>query len=168
MDSLHSLFNIQKELDQKIIVTHGLENEVFIRQKCMALTVEMAELANETRIFKYWSLKGPSAREVILEEYVDSLHFLLSIGLEIKVDQQQLTAELHMDTKQGEEDLFAAFEDMFAGIQQFSQAQQEHDYKQLFQAFLDLGQVLQFSWPQIKEAYLQKNRINHQRQEQGY
>ena len=47
----------------------------------MALLVER-ELANETRSFKFWSTKGPSANEIILEEYVDSIHFLLSLLIE--------------------------------------------------------------------------------------
>ena len=44
--------------------------------------MEIAELANETRCFKFWSNKGPSAKNTILEEYADCLHFLLTIGLD--------------------------------------------------------------------------------------
>ncbi len=52
---------------------------MYLLKRDLALTIELAELANETRCFKYWSSKGPSEREVILEEFVDSIHFLLSL-----------------------------------------------------------------------------------------
>jgi len=78
--NLQQLFTMQKELDHFIEKTQKIERDVF-KEKGLALMVELAELANETRCFKFWSTKGPSAREVILEEYVDSIHFILSLGL---------------------------------------------------------------------------------------
>ena len=78
--NLQQLFTMQKELDDFIEQTQNIQQDVF-QEKGLALLVELAELANETRCFKFWSTKGPSAREVILEEYVDSIHFILSLGL---------------------------------------------------------------------------------------
>lgn len=39
--------------------------------------MEFGELANETRCFKYWSIKPMSDKEVILEEYIDCLFMIL-------------------------------------------------------------------------------------------
>jgi dimeric dUTPase (all-alpha-NTP-PPase superfamily) len=39
--------------------------------------VEIGELANATRCFKYWSLKGPEPKEKILDEIADVIHFWL-------------------------------------------------------------------------------------------
>ncbi|RKJ02748.1 dUTPase, partial [Butyricicoccus sp. 1XD8-22] len=75
------LFTMQQALDAFIENNRDIQRDVFI-EKGLALTIELAELANETRCFKYWSSKGPSEREVILEEFVDSIHFLLSLGNE--------------------------------------------------------------------------------------
>ena len=80
--NLQKLFAMQDILDQKIRKEHGLERADLFNDKILALYVEVAELANETRCFKYWSHKPSSPREVILEEYVDGFHFLLSLGLE--------------------------------------------------------------------------------------
>jgi dimeric dUTPase (all-alpha-NTP-PPase superfamily) len=41
-------------------------------------------------------------------------------------------------------------------------------YDLIFSGFLGLGQMLGFTWEQIEAAYLQKNAINHERQESGY
>jgi dimeric dUTPase (all-alpha-NTP-PPase superfamily) len=38
----------------------------------------------------------------------------------------------------------------------------------LFAAYLNLGEMLGFTEEQIEQAYFEKNKINHQRQEVGY
>ena len=65
-------------------------NRKIVKRKMLALLVEIGELANETRCFKYWSNKPASEREVILEEYVDGLHFILSIGIDLGIDKNFL------------------------------------------------------------------------------
>src|SRR5688500_20051556 len=57
------------------------KTDVF-REKCLALLVELGELANETRCFKFRSKKPRNDDSVLLEEYVDNRHFRLSLGLE--------------------------------------------------------------------------------------
>ena len=74
------LSEMQEVLDDRIIKEHQLEDKNLEENKIFALLVEISELANETRCFKHWSKKGPSEESVILEEYVDSLHFFLSIA----------------------------------------------------------------------------------------
>ncbi|MBO1914929.1 dUTP diphosphatase, partial [Microvirga sp. 3-52] len=66
---LTKLFEMQTELDA-FIQKQRVTNENVFQSKGLALLVELAELANETRSFKFWSTKGPSDIEVILEEYV--------------------------------------------------------------------------------------------------
>ena len=74
------MFASQKELDMKIDYEHGLKNEEVFNKKVMSLIVEICELANEIKFFKFWSYKKPSPKEKILDEYSDCIHFLLSIG----------------------------------------------------------------------------------------
>src|SRR5699024_10145097 len=76
------LFEKQIELDAYITNNHDLSESNLFEQKILALFVELGELANETRCFKFWSMKECNAKSVILEEYVDNIHFLLSFGLE--------------------------------------------------------------------------------------
>ena len=70
---LTPLFALQEALDQEIALAHDVTYETTFPRRLMALLVELGEFANETRCFKYWSVKGPSPKEVILDEYADKL-----------------------------------------------------------------------------------------------
>ena len=76
LTSLQSMFTMQAKLDCKIMESHNLgETDEIIRAKVLALYVELGELANETRCFKYWSLKPPSSKAAMLEEICRCLTF---------------------------------------------------------------------------------------------
>ena len=86
------LYKKQEELDRYILdkkSLHGSDRLEITGKKVTALMVEAAELANELRSFKYWSDKGPNVREA-KEEYVDCLHFVLSIGNDLFNDTDEI------------------------------------------------------------------------------
>lgn len=163
--NIQSLFAIQQKLDQKILETHQLHEQDLVPAKILALQVELGELANETRCFKFWSLKSASSKEVILEEYVDILHFALSIGLDKGYDQQ---LPLESVEDHGFSSQIEAFSQVYASTVRFAQEESYGNYKDVFQGLIQLGALLGFSQQEIEEAYLEKNRINHTRQEEGY
>ncbi len=159
---IKELFRIQKHLDDKILMEHGLEGENLLQPKTLALLVELGELANETRCFKYWSKKGPSPKAVILEEYVDCLHFILSIGL------HEGYTDLELEEREAKLTETALFLDIYNKTNQLQKTSTLEGYVDLFQHFLALGKKMGFSWAEISEAYLKKNEVNHQRQANGY
>ncbi|RXI98499.1 dUTPase [Anaerobacillus alkaliphilus] len=157
------MFQMQKELDDRIRKEHGLMDEDLIDKKILAFQVELAELANETRCFKYWSLKPPSDRAVILEEYVDGLHFLLSIGLETST-----TNVLDESFNQEKVSLTDQFATLFEVTSQFRKTKSEKQLSILFQQYIYLGSLLHFTILEIETAYVGKNEVNHERQDKGY
>ena len=157
-----TLFEIQKELDEKIQRKHNLQRENLITRKILAFQVELGELANETRCFKFWSLKPPSTRSVIIEEYVDGLHFLLSLGLEIDSRFESLQPD------ERAHDLCDQFQQVYRLTAHFEMFIDTDHYKKLFAAFLELGHQLGLTDQEITGAYLLKNQVNHERQQQGY
>ncbi|TDL82055.1 dUTP diphosphatase [Peribacillus frigoritolerans] len=157
------LFEMQNDLDSKIEKQHGLEEEPLLEKKILALLVEVGELANETRCFKFWSLKHPAEASVILEEYVDGIHFILSLGIEIGV-----TDGVEFDLAADENSLTAHFVLVYEKIAQFEKSRSEAHYLELFRQYLLLGEALGFSPEEIEAAYVKKNEVNHDRQKQGY
>lgn len=160
--NLDKLFKLQHNLDERILKEHNLHEESLCSKKILALQVEISELANETRCFKFWSTKKASEKEVILEEYVDCLHFILSIGLEKDFHNIDICIKnLHCD-------LCEQFMNFFINITDFIICASKGNYLTLFQNFLSLGLTLGFTEEDIENAYYKKNNVNHQRQDEGY
>lgn len=160
--NLHELFQMQNTLDKRIELEHNLKGIPLLLKKILSLQVELGELANETRCFKFWSTKDPSSNDVILEEYVDCLHFILSIGIEKNFE------DITLNTKYITYELYEQFLNLYINISDFINSSSIDNYKSIFQNFLSLGKNLGFSEEDIENAYLYKNNINHERQDNGY
>jgi len=204
---LTKLFKAQKELDERIVKEKGLEGQDLLDKKILALQVELGELANEWRGFKFWSNDqdprdwAPNEKDIcescngepifienskivgqckncdgcgvhfhnpLLEEYVDCLHFILSIGLEIKEIQNKPVENFNYYSFKNPFGITQAFTDLMREFPLTVIDDEEGLYIRLFCEFIGLGEMLGFTWEEVEQAYLSKNKINHERQEQGY
>ncbi|WP_342443764.1 dUTP diphosphatase [Lysinibacillus sp. FSL K6-0075] len=155
--------------------------------KLLALQVELGECANEWRGFKKWSKDqeprtkvpvtawGEPYNNPLLEEYVDCLHFILSIGLELGANKWMKLSEYPVANENGS--ITLQFLDVHSKtlkvveeiIRMESAPAEIRDlYTQAFESFLQLGAKLGFTWEQVEEAYYAKNKVNHARQANGY
>jgi dimeric dUTPase (all-alpha-NTP-PPase superfamily) len=159
------LFLVQAQLDERIKREHNLSGSQLLDKKILALLVELGELANETRCFKFWSKKGPAQSNIILEEYVDALHFLLSIGLEIEADTSFIVDNGKLVSSTTSEEKFLK---LYADIPKLQGDRSFQHYDALFHCFLQLGDSLGFTLSDIETSYYKKNEINHKRQDEGY
>lgn len=169
------LFETQRILDERIEKEHPLiDGEDRLSKKLLALQVELGELANEWRGFKFWSNDqeprtnrfAPGVADSynynpLLEEYVDCLHFILSIGLEIDRNDFEYLSDhdykAHDITNQ-----FMRTMDYAIGLRE------DDYYADLLYSFIYLGEMLGFTWEQVVDAYYAKNQVNHERQNTGY
>ena len=186
--NLNELFKIQAELDKRIVEEHNLQGVDLLDKKILALQVELGELANEWRGFKFWSKDQEPRVEVtesntncgecfynnvgknpLLEEYVDCLHFILSIGLELEYNKFEFEY-LHEGNFRvfTETDTIRQFTETFQAIGGLITNGDLESYEHLFLYLIGLGRHMGFTWEQIEQAYLDKNKINHERQERGY
>ncbi|RKQ29928.1 dUTP diphosphatase [Oceanobacillus halophilus] len=156
------LFTMQRQLDKYIEENHDLSNTNLFEHKYLALLVELGELANETRCFKFWSNKPRNESNIILEEYVDGIHFILSLGLEkgYRFKSKKLDETTKTETEQ--------FNEVFDACTTFKKSASKENYESLFSTYLQLGQLLGFSELDIQNAYYKKNEINYERQDKGY
>lgn len=175
--NLEKLFETQAYLDDKIERQHGLVGEGLVEKKILALLVEVGECANEWRGFKFWSkdqeprtkaLKHPAMMEEdkeyynpLLEEYVDGLHFILSIGNDLGYQPIYVIPSRC-------EDITEQFNQLFWKICRLNKFASKGNYLDVFSLFIGLGEILGFTLEQIENAYFEKNKVNHQRQAQGY
>ncbi|HEY4552142.1 MAG TPA: dUTP diphosphatase [Bacillaceae bacterium] len=162
--TIQEWFEMQHKLDQYIENEHGLQEADLAERKILALLVELGELANETRCFKFWSKKPASDTGVILEEFVDGVHFILSIGLELGFSDRDIS----ILSSEANEDLVQSFLKMYHLADKLRESKSLQDYEELFRHYFILGQSLGFTIDDVQEAYRKKNEVNYQRQQDGY
>lgn len=174
--NLAKLFETQKELRNRIAYN---ESDRF-NKLVLALLVELGECANEWRGFKFWS-KNQSPRtkatrnvammeedkiyyNPLLEEYVDGLHFLLELGIELGEE------EITVDSDYTEGTPNETFVKLYKQIADLLFCDfPEGEYEEVFNLYVGLGELqLGFTWEEVEAAYFEKNAVNHRRQDDGY
>lgn len=164
--NFEKLFEIQAGLDEHIIQEKGLERQDLLDKKILALQVELGELAQEVQDeWKFWKLDFKRNTKKILEEYVDCLHFVLSIGLE---HQEYLEPIEYQDYIKENDNITEQFHQVFKSVSDYEWYRDETNYYEMACQVLGLGEMLGFTEEQIEQAYLEKNKINHERQNTGY
>jgi dimeric dUTPase (all-alpha-NTP-PPase superfamily) len=172
---LKELFKTQRKLDEKIIENHNLHGRDLFSRKIAAFVVEMSEMANEIRFFKYWSNKGPSLKETILEEYIDSLHFLLSIGNEIEEiynlgeSIKNFEYEPYLNYKDFTDNFIEIIREI-CKLEYYSDSKMMswQLYIEVMNMLLGWGNKLGFGFKEIETGYYKKNEINFKRQDSNY
>ncbi|KXZ17912.1 dUTPase [Bacillus nakamurai] len=189
--NLQKMFEMQKELDDRIIKEKGLEGQDLVPNTYVALDTELAEFANEGRWFKHWSndreprnhcklcqlIETPHiCQNPLLEEYVDCLHFFLSIAVKKGwEDAMSLPEEAFNEMKKNgfEGGLSGVFLEMkWVLLNSYMTKDKRHKKTSFMVAwglFLSIGTIgFGFTLEQIEAAYMDKNAVNHQRQQEGY
>ncbi|WP_432701997.1 dUTP diphosphatase [Lysinibacillus sphaericus] len=119
--------------------------------------------------YECWSCKGLGIEGTVkenplLEEYVDCLHFILTIGLEIGVEEEIDWDDITTD----ELNITRQFLEITERILELDQWENKDSWEELFEEFYLLGKLLGFTWEQVEDAYYAKNEVNHERQITGY
>ena len=162
MIDLTNLYKKQAELDQRIADNHGVTYATTRERRILALLVEIGELANATRCFKYWSNKSSEPRDIVLDEYADGLHFFLSLGIDIKSKKMTYNYTKRSDN------LTKQILETYRLSSIFYKKQDEASYIKAFQAFINIVPLLKERWPAIEKAYYKKLGENYSRQDNNY
>lgn len=159
---LKDLYLKQAELDKTIAENHNVDYPSTQKRRSLALLVELGELANTTRCFKFWSNKGPESKERILDEYADGLHFILSLGIAIGVKETAYHIE------DDDLDLTDALLLAYDSINEFIKDNSIKNYFTAMYSYLLILYKLGFTYEEAHEAYLKKLDVNYKRQETNY
>ena len=94
--TLEHFLDMQQELDDRIMIEklkvepNNENHRKLLNRELLALMVEVAELSNSLKTFKYWSNKPGEPMERVIEEYVDVLFFWLSIVNALEFSTQDI------------------------------------------------------------------------------
>ena len=162
LEQINKIREMQRVLDERILSGLGIEPKEIALEKHLALKTELFELINEIESFKWW--KKNKGKEHILEEGCDVLHFLLSLANDneiefIDVDTNTDMIDMEMNELLGIMDSLTL--DMFI----------EKDYTGLNFLLKLLSIVLHkkgYNANDLYNAYISKNKVNHERQDNNY
>jgi len=163
--NISDIFEAQKATDTLIHANKGLNTGDTFEKRVAALLVELGETLNELPAeFKFWSEKS-NQRQKALIEYADSLHFLVSLGIDLGIEKAELR---EIDNDKPIERQFIELSNMASLLVMEDIVSNKHVWHSLFSAFIRLGDELGFTWNEVYDAYFEKNKVNHARQENGY
>ena len=164
LEQLKELLEVQRVLDEAILKEHGnVYDEKIAEQMKIALFVELGELMNEMPTkFKSWKKTAKDNREAALVEYVDALHFALSLTNHSKAqgefdDYYESYSDLvHLDYSWV---LYSIMNECF---------DETSNLNMILGHLFILGNKLGFTWDEIYKAYKAKNQVNYERLANGY
>lgn len=154
--NLTEIFEMQAALDQSIMEAHKVAKRDVRTKRIVALLVEISEFANEYAPFKYWKKNKKINMDFVLEEFVDGIHFLTSLALEVKLDPN---IKAIIQSENQTEQLAATFEAVIALNTDFTKEKLLLAYG----LYLGNAQLLKISEKQVLKHYIAKNKINYQR-----
>lgn len=170
LQQLGEMLKMQMELDTDIIAAKEMP-EYPIYSIRLALIVEVCEMLQEMpTVFKYWKDSAVDNREKALEEYVDVIHFALSLTnyageLRAAIKDTKLLQSIY------------GYDSIRIGSEQRTTYNVYNEinylistlaYRRMLLPVFRLGRILGFTWNEIYDGYMNKNKINHERLNCGY
>lgn len=145
----NDVFKANKELDE--MFNNTFPDSEMVKKNKLELLVEIGELANETRYFKYWSNK-PIDIDLVKGEYADciiiTLYFFNIMG--ISLDDEFKTIEQY--------DKIDIFGRLYKLASEFYYNDDKDIIKEIFVTIINLGYLIGFNNQDIIEACF--NKIN--------
>lgn len=87
MEELKKIYKRNKELDHIFMSKYEKSEPMYFEKNCIEFLVEFGEFVNETKCFKYWSIKKPKMEDVY-EEFADCITMILTMYyvLDLEID----------------------------------------------------------------------------------
>ena len=156
-----NIYKITRYLDGLFESRYSNDKEI-IRKNKLELLVEFGELANETRCFKYWSIKQTGEKEKVLEEYIDCLFMVLyfcnitGVSLDEKFP------------KSNDDDIIETFLNLYNYSSCFDKIPSKDDVKKVLVELDHLAKLLDFTIEDLERVTKIKNDIIDNRFNNGY
>lgn len=152
-----------KQLDKIYFDKYNESESKYYEKNCLGLIVELGELANESKCFKYWTVKKPNM-ENLLEEYADCLSMLLCLFNYFEIDTLEV-----MDIEMSD-DILLVFNEIIRMCTILMEKEEvtENILKKIFTYLLHIGKLLNLSDKNILDACYKKILKNEERLKTDY
>lgn len=155
----NKIYENNKRLD--LIFYEKYPNEDIFKKNSIEFLVELGEFLNETKIFKYWSIKKPE-KEKVLEEYADNITICLTFFRELNMDLEK--SYPHLETK----DTIEIANYLYEKVSQVMHHSNIDLLSDIFGNLLYLGNLLGILEEEIINAVKEKHKIIEMRLNSNY
>lgn len=162
----------QEELDSNIRKQHNISADEWLEDlhtnHLIATKNEIAEVHNEMfDKWKYWKKKDVS-KKLILEEAVDVIHFLHLLINKYQSEPENCVTFINQQIESLAATLDKKKPNYTKMMNRMDNLRTLEDYLCCYSILLILLDSYEFKLEDIETAYDIKNKINHQRQQEGY
>lgn len=128
------------------------KNEVLnvqrLNQKILAFLHDLGIVAEDSRCYSFWEKKEPVNHQQLLENYMDGLTMLMSIGYELKIDSIKNHTEIPPRI-----DIYSLFFKIYHSILKVQSHYSSEDYQNTIDDYFTLGFQLGIHVDEILDSY---------------
>ena len=147
-----------KKLDEEFNSKYQENEPEFYEKNCIELLVEIGEFINETKCFKYWSIKSPN-KEKMLEELADCLNMIFYFYGLLNLDITDFTnTKIEKNRLKQINHIYNLSTNLFNNLN-------EQDIKNIFVNLLDFAYSLDIQEEELLEKLEEKHQITYNRLE---
>ena len=147
-----------KKLDKEFNSKYQENEPEFYKKNCIELLVEIGEFINETKCFKYWSIKSPN-KEKMLEELADCLNMIFYFYGLLNLDITDFTnTKIEKNRLKQINHIYNLSTNLFNNLN-------EQDIKNIFVNLLDFAYSLDIQEEELLEKLEEKHQIIYNRLE---
>ena len=155
----NEIYQNNKKLDKMFQEKYCNDHELY-EKNVIEFLVELGEFVNETKVFKYWTIKKPD-KEKMLEEYADTITMCLTFMREFQISEIKDSYE-HENTK----DIICLIDYLYVLIANLYD--KPFDIQRIFGNLLYLGELLKLDEDEVIKAINKKHKIIKNRLESDY
>lgn len=147
-----------KKLDKEFNSKYQEKEPELYEKNCIELLVEIGEFINETKYFKYWSIKSPN-KEKMVEELADCLNMIFYFYGLLNLDITDFTnTKIEKNRLKQINHIYNLSTNLFNNLN-------EKDIKNIFINLLDFAYSLDIQEEEILEKLEEKHQIIYNRLE---
>ena len=130
------------------VAKNEILNTTRINQKILSFLHDLSEVALESRCYLFWEKEEPVNHQQLLENYLEGLTMLMSIGYELRIDSIKNHTEIPENLE-----LYSLFFKIYQSILNVQKQYSSEDYQNTIDDYFTLGFKLGIDIDEIIDNY---------------
>ena len=130
------------------VAKNEILNTTRINQKILSFLHDLSEVSLESRCYLFWEKEEPVNHQQLLENYLEGLTMLMSIGYELRIDSIKNHTEIPEN-----QDLYSLFFKIYQSILNVQKQYSSEDYQNTIDDYFTLGFKLGIDIDEITDNY---------------